>query len=181
MQTACPLFHDNMELIDIIPEFNLYEEFWKIYTKSDAVPPLYVSEDGFVERSIVCGNSDIEGTVINSVLGAGVHICKGAVVKDSIIMKNTVIGAGSQVNKAIIAEDVVVGENCELGVGENIPNKINPKVYSYGLVTIGENTVIPSNVKIGLNTAISGKTEESDYPDGILASGETLIKAGERV
>ena len=23
----------NMELIDIIPEFNLYEEFWKIYTK----------------------------------------------------------------------------------------------------------------------------------------------------
>ena len=171
----------NMELIDIIPEFNLYEEFWKIYTKSDAVPPLYVSEDGFVERSIVCGNSDIEGTVINSVLGAGVHICKGAVVKDSIIMKNTVIGAGSQVNKAIIAEDVVVGENCELGVGEDIPNKINPKVYSYGLVTIGETTVIPSNVKIGLNTAISGKTEESDYPDGILASGETLIKAGERV
>ena len=171
----------NMELIDIIPEFNLYEEFWKIYTKSDAVPPLYVSEDGFIERSIVCGNSDIEGTVINSVLGAGVHVCKGAVVKDSIIMKNTVIGAGSQVNKSIIAEDVVVGENCELGVGEDIPNKVNPKVYSYGLVTIGENTVIPSNVKIGLNTAISGVTEESDYPDGILASGETLIKAGERV
>ena len=171
----------NMELIDLIPEFNLYEEFWKIYTKSDAVPPLYVSEDGFIERSIVCGNSDIEGTVINSVLGAGVHVCKGAVVKDSIIMKNTVIGAGSQVNKSIIAEDVVVGENCELGVGEDIPNKVNPKVYSYGLVTIGENTVIPSNVKIGLNTAISGETEESDYPDGILASGETLIKAGERV
>ncbi|MCD8250332.1 MAG: glucose-1-phosphate adenylyltransferase, partial [Lachnospiraceae bacterium] len=30
----------NMELIDIIPEFNMYEEFWKIYTKSDAVPPM---------------------------------------------------------------------------------------------------------------------------------------------
>ncbi len=29
----------NMELIDIIPEFNLYEEYWKIYTKSQAVPP----------------------------------------------------------------------------------------------------------------------------------------------
>ena len=50
----------NMELIDIIPEFNLYEEFWKIYTKSDALPPLYVSEDEFIERSIVCGNSTIE-------------------------------------------------------------------------------------------------------------------------
>ena len=27
----------NMELIDIIPEFNLYEEFWKIYTKGDVI------------------------------------------------------------------------------------------------------------------------------------------------
>ena len=59
-------------------------------------------------------------------------------------------------------------------------SKVNPKVYSYGLVTIGEKTEIPANVQIGLNTAISGKTEEADYPDGILASGETLIKAGDR-
>ena len=170
----------NMELIDIIPEFNLYEEFWKIYTKSDALPPLYVSEDGFIERSIVCGNSTIEGTVIGSVIGAGVTIGKGAVVRDSIIMKDTVIGPGCTVDKSIIAEEVVIGENCKLGVGENIPNKVNPKVYSYGLVTIGEKTEIPANVQIGLNTAISGKTEEADYPDGILASGETLIKAGDR-
>ena len=170
----------NMELIDIIPEFNLYEEFWKIYTKSDAVPPLYVSEDGFIERSIVCGNSTIEGTVINSVIGANVHICKGAVVRDSIIMKNTTVGEGTQVDKSIIAEEVVIGDHCTLGVGEDIPNKVNPKVYSFGLVTIGENSVIPPNVQIGLNTAISGPTESEDYPNGILASGETLIKAGDR-
>ena len=169
-----------MELIDIIPEFNLYEEFWKIYTKSDAVPPLYVSEDGFIERSIVCGNSTIEGTVINSVIGANVHICKGAVVRDSIIMKNTTVGEGTQVDKSIIAEEVVIGDHCTLGVGEDIPNKVNPKVYSFGLVTIGEDSVIPSNVQIGLNTAISGPTESEDYPNGILASGETLIKAGDR-
>ena len=33
-----------MELIDIIPEFNLYEEYWKIYTKSDVIPPQFISE-----------------------------------------------------------------------------------------------------------------------------------------
>ena len=33
----------NMELIDIIPEFNLYEEYWKIYTKSDIIPPQFIS------------------------------------------------------------------------------------------------------------------------------------------
>lgn len=133
-----------------------------------------------IERSIVCGNSTIEGTVDRICIGAGVTIGKGAVVRDSIIMKDTVIGPGCTVDKSIIAEEVVIGENCKLGVGENIPNKVNPKVYSYGLVTIGEKTEIPANVQIGLNTAISGKTEEADYPDGILASGETLIKAGDR-
>ena len=43
----------NMELIDIIPEFNLYEEFWKIYTKSDILPPQYISSDAKIDRSII--------------------------------------------------------------------------------------------------------------------------------
>ena len=48
----------NMELIDIVPEFNLYEEYWKIYTKSDALPPQYFSEDSEVERSIIGERSE---------------------------------------------------------------------------------------------------------------------------
>ena len=105
---------------------------------------------------------------------------KGAVVRDSIIMKNTVVGAGCRVDKAIIAEEVRIGENCVLGTGENVPNRVNPKVYSFGLVTVGENTVIPSGVQIGLNTAVSGRTEREDYPNGVLESAGTLIKAGDR-
>ena len=80
----------NMELIDIIPEFNLYEEFWKIYTKSDAVPPQYISSESKIERSIISGGSNIYGEVYNSVIGSGVTIEEGTVVRDSIIMKNTV-------------------------------------------------------------------------------------------
>ena len=34
----------NMELIKTLPEFNLYEEFWKIYTKSDYQPPQYTGK-----------------------------------------------------------------------------------------------------------------------------------------
>ena len=33
----------NMELIDLIPEFNLYEEYWKIYTKQDIIEPQYIA------------------------------------------------------------------------------------------------------------------------------------------
>ena len=42
----------NMELIDIIPEFNLYEEYWKIYTKSDRIPPQYISGDAKVGAAL---------------------------------------------------------------------------------------------------------------------------------
>ena len=170
----------NMELIDIIPEFNLYEEFWKIYTKSDAVPPQYISSESKIERSIISGGSNIYGEVYNSVIGSGVTIEEGTVVRDSIIMKNTVIGKNCVIDHAIIAEEVEVSDGVVMGQGEDVPNKIQPKIYSFGLVTIGEDSYIPANVRIGKNTAISGNTTPEDYPGGVLESGESLIKAGDR-
>ena len=168
----------NMELIDIIPEFNLYEEYWKIYTKSDIIPPQYVSEDAVIERSIIGEGSEIFGEVHNSVIGAGVTVAKGAVIRDSIIMRESVIGAGSVVDKAVIAENVKIGSNVALGVGEYAPSKYDPKVYQFDLVTVGENSIIPDNVKVGKNTAVVGETIVEDYPDGLLASGDYIIKAG---
>ncbi|MBU9737412.1 glucose-1-phosphate adenylyltransferase [Diplocloster agilis] len=169
----------NMELIDIIPEFNLYEEFWKIYTKSDVIPPQYVSADARIERSIIGNGADIYGEVINSVISPGVIIGKGSVVRDSIIMKNTRIGENVVIDKAIIAENVEIDHDVQLGIGEDVPNKTEPRIYSFGLVTIGENSYIPSGVKVGKNTAIAGITKPDDYPDGVLESGETLTKAGD--
>ena len=166
----------NMELIDIIPEFNLYEEFWKIYTKGDIIRPQYIASEAVVERSIISEGAEIYGEVHNSVIGAGVTIKAGSVVRDSIIMKETTIESGCTVDKSIIAENVTVGENVVMGVGEEAPNVLKPAVYAFGLVTIAENSVIPSNVKIGKNTAISGKTTAEDYPGGELVSGGAIVK-----
>lgn len=168
----------NMELIDIIPVFNLYEEFWRIYTKSDILPPQYVAANAIVSRSIIGEGAEIYGEVYNSVIGPGVVIAEGAVVRDSIIMKNTVIGAGSQITKAIIAEDSEVGERVVMGVGEFAPSKLNEKIYAFDLVTVGERTYIPADVTIGKNVAISGVTTPEDYPDGKLESGDYIVKAG---
>ena len=136
----------NMELIDLIPEFNLYEEYWKIYTKSDIIQPQYLSADSIVEKSIIGEGSEIYGEVHSSVIGAGVTIGKGSVVRDSIIMKGTQIGENVVIDKAIIAENCSIGDNVTLGVGEEKPNKFNEKIYSFGLVTIGEDSEVPSNV-----------------------------------
>lgn len=171
----------NMELIDIIPEFNLYEEFWKIYTNSDIIPPQYIADTAIIDRSIIGDGAEIYGEVHNCVIGSGVTIGAGSVVRDSIIMKDVQIGAGCIIDKAIIAESVHISDNATLGTGADVPNKLKPNIYSFGLVTIGENSVIPEGVQIGKNTAISGVTVREDYPGGVLESGETLIKAGERL
>ncbi len=169
----------NMELVDLIPEFNLYEEYWKIYTKSDNVEPQYVSPDSIIEKSIIGEGSEIFGEVHHSVIGAGVTVGKGTVVRDSIIMKDTKIGDNCIIDKAIIAEDCEIKDGVEMGIGEEETSKLHNEIYAFGLVTIGENSYIPPNVKIGRNTAISGLTEKEDYPDGVLAGGEYIIKAGE--
>ena len=177
--TLSSYWEANMELIDIIPVFNLYEEFWKIYTKTDALPPQYVSKDAYIEKSIIGEGSEIYGQVYYSVIGTSVTIEEGAVVRDSIIMQGSVVKKGSVINKAIIAENVDIGENTQLGVGEEVPNVEKPKIYNSGLVTIGENSVIPDGIKIGKNTAISGVTVPEDYTDGMLPGGGIIIKAGE--
>lgn len=169
----------NMELIDIVPEFNLYEELWKVYTRADVIPPQYISGSAKVERSIIGEASEIYGTVRNSVIGSGVTIEEGAEVTDSIIMQNTTVGNGTVINKAIVAENVTIGNNCHVGFGDMAESKLDTEIYNSDLATIGENTVIPDNITIGRNTAVSGVTTLEDYKDGILESGGYIIKAGE--
>lgn len=172
-------WESNMELIDLIPVFNLYEEFWKIYTNSNTLPPQYISDQSKIDRSIISEGCDIYGEVYNSVIGAGVTVGKGTVIRDSIIMQDAVIGDNVVVEKSIIAENVIIGDGTQIGVGETAISKLDPKVYAFNIAVIGENSVVPKNVTVCKNTAISGITSEEDYPSGILAGGEYIIKAGE--
>ncbi len=169
----------NMELIDIVPVFNLYEDYWKIYTKSDKLPPQYMSADSVVEKCLIGEGSVICGKVYNSIIGCGVTIEEGTVVRDSIIMNDTTIGKNCEINKGIIAENVIIGNDVKLGVGEEIENDTAPHIYNHGLVTIGEKTVVPNGVSVGKNSVVSGNTTVADYPDMYLGSGKTLIKAGD--
>ena len=166
----------NMELIDLVPVFNLYEEYWKIYTKSGSLPPQYLGEHAYTERCLIGKGAEIYGTVTNSVIGSGVVIEEGAVVNNSIIMQDVTIGKGCRIEKAIIAENTKIGDSVVLGAFEYAESKYNKKVYAFDLVTIGENSVIPDGVTIGKNTAISGVTTPEDYTDGILESGGYIIK-----
>ena len=174
--TLSSYWQANMELIDLVPVFNLYEDYWKIYTRCDSLPPQYISTDARIERSIIGEGAEIYGSVYSSVVGTGVKIGKNSVVRDSILMKDVVIGEGCVIEKAIIAEETVVGNGVHLGVGGYAESALDSRVYCSDLVTIGEDSVIPSDVQIGKNTAIAGVTAQEDYPNGVLSAGATLIK-----
>ncbi len=169
----------NMELIDIVPEFNLYEEYWKIFTKSEILPPQYFSESSVIEKSIVGEGSEIYGRVYNSVIGCGVVIEEGSEICDSIIMNHVTIGKNCRINKSIVAEDTIIEDEVSMGISEEVSNEEFPHIYNHGLVCVGEKSRLPKGVTIGKNSCIYGITKADDYKDMHLESGKNLIKAGD--
>ncbi|WP_070001087.1 glucose-1-phosphate adenylyltransferase [Cellulosilyticum sp. I15G10I2] len=165
----------NMELTHTVPIFNLYDEFWKIYTNIEHQLPQYSGEKAMLQQSLISEGCEIYGEVYNSVLGPKVIIEEGAVVKNSIIMAETVIRQGAHLETCIISEKCEVGENAWIGVGENITHISKPHIYSDGITVVGDNTVIPRDIKIGKNCEVGGHTLEEHYNNGILESGHSLI------
>ncbi len=166
----------NMELIDIIPEFNLYEEYWRIFTKSEIVTPQFVGNESEIEKSIIGEGSQIFGKVYNSVLGCGVTIGKDTVVRDSIIMNGTVIGENCNIERGIIAEEAIIGDRVTIGNGEEVENETDPTIYTHGLVTIAEKSEIPSGLTIGKNSVLSGVFTIDEFTNETVSSGKTVIK-----
>ena len=144
------------------------------------LPPQYLSAGSVVERSIIGEGSEIYGQVYNSVIGCGVTVGEGTVIRDSIIMNETQIGSNCELYKAIVAENTVIEDDVRLGIGEEAENETDPHIYNSGIVAVGEKSVIPQGVAIGKNSVVFGVTTAEDYDNGKLPGGKTLIKAGDK-
>ena len=171
----------NMELIETLPKFNLYEDFWKIYTNNESQLPQYTGPNAVINTSIVSEGCCVMGEIYHSVIGASVTIEEGAVVRDSIIMENCVIRKGCVIDRCIIDRDTEIGENVTMGTGENIVNEEKPKIYNTGITVVGNTSKVPANVNIGKNCVIYGQTTADNYPDGRLESGKTVMIRKEAV
>ena len=169
-------WESNMDLIRTLPEFNLYEDFWKIYTNSDHQPPQYTALGSKTEEALLSDGCEIYGTVCRSIIGPGVVVEKGAVVKDSIIMADTIIGENALIDHCVIDEKCSIGKNVQMGVGENIPNEAKPNIYNTGITVLGMNSSVPDGIVMGKNCVIYGRTSPEDYPDGRLESGKAVVR-----
>lgn len=171
-------WESNMDLIKRVPEFNLFDHNWKIYTTNPVMPAHYIGENGSVKRSVVAEGCKVYGTVRNAVLFPGVIVEEGAHVEGSIIMAKSVIGKNSRVEKAIFAESVTVGDDVQIGLGEDTVNEAMPNIYNSGITVIAEGAHVPTGAKLGKNVVIHKDVTGDDYKSLDVASGQTVFKGG---
>ena len=95
-------YEANLDLIDVDNANSLFHENWPIYTvTSDAAPTKYY-EQADVKNSLVSNGCSIKGIVENCVLGRGVTIEDGAVVKNSVILAYSRIGKDVHVENQVV-------------------------------------------------------------------------------
>ena len=95
-------FNANMDLLDYDRVLDLFKPDWPIYTRTnDSCPAQYYSGVE-VKQSMVSNGCLIEGDVVNSVIGRGCVIKKGAVVKNSVILPGAVIGEDVHIENVVV-------------------------------------------------------------------------------
>ena len=112
----------NMDLVQVTPELNLYDDSWPIWTWQEQRPPAkFVFDDetrrGSAIDSTVSGGCIISGaTVRRSMLFSGVHVHSFSVVEDSVILPNVQIGRDCIVKKCILDRDCILADGTQIGV-----------------------------------------------------------------
>lgn len=177
--TIQAFWESNMDLVSRVPEFNLYDSEWKIYTPNPVKSAHYIGSDATVKKSLVAEGCQVYGRVINSILFPGAVVEEGAVVEDSIIMSNSSICRNASLKRCIISEWATVGENAVLGEGQDIDNHYKPGIYNSGITVVGESAVIPAGAKIGKNVMIDIEVTEEDFPSLEIESGTSVFKGGD--
>ena len=165
-----------MEQLDDLPQLNLYDENWRIHTRSEERPPAKILEGSSVRRSMVSHGCVINrATVDHSVLSPGVMVNEGAQIRDSIIMTDTVIGAGAVLDRVIVDKQVHVGANCHLGYGDDYTvNQLEPNRLNTGITIVGRKARVPHNTRAGRNVLIGTDVTESDFESSEIPSGDTV-------
>ncbi|GJF16574.1 glucose-1-phosphate adenylyltransferase [Mycolicibacterium cyprinidarum] len=141
-------FDAHMDLVAPLPEFNLYNSTWPIFTSYGALPPAKLVE-GELGKAIETYNSILSpgvvitgGTVSQSVLSPSCRVGSGSVVSDSVLLNGVRIGDGAVVRNAIIDKNVEVPAGAEIGVDPEA-DKARGFIVQDGLTVLSKGQDVP--------------------------------------
>ncbi|MGB3366970.1 MAG: glucose-1-phosphate adenylyltransferase subunit GlgD [Acidaminobacteraceae bacterium] len=121
MNSVQSYFKSSMKLLDRSVFNDIFKAHGKIHTKVKDEPSSLYKDTSCVTNSILANGSIIEGTVENSIIFRGVHIKKGSIVRNSIIMRGCVIGETANLNYVIADKNVIISDKKTLMGDENVP------------------------------------------------------------
>ena len=141
-------FDAHMDLISVMPVFNLYNTEWPIFTQQINLPPAKFVHDGEGNQgrttdSIVSLGTVVSGGIVErSVLSPWVKINSNALVTDSVILDGVVIGRNATVRRAILDKSVVVADGAAVGVDRQRDLDRGFTVTESGITVVAKGTLV---------------------------------------
>ena len=138
----------HMDLISVMPIFNLYNTDWPIFTQQVNLPPAKFVHDGEGNQgrttdSIVSLGVVVSGGIVErSVLSPWVKVSSHALVTDSVILDGVQIGRNATVRRAILDKGVVVADGAMIGVDSQRDAERGFTITETGITVVGKGVVV---------------------------------------
>jgi glucose-1-phosphate adenylyltransferase len=111
----------NMELTKVVPDLNMYDKEWPIWTYQEQLPPakFVFDEDerrGFAVGSLVSGGCIISGSSVrHSLLYSNVKVHSYSTIEDSVLLPNVDVGRNVKIRRAVVDKDCIIPEGLVVG------------------------------------------------------------------
>jgi glucose-1-phosphate adenylyltransferase len=139
-------YQANMDLVQVVPELNLYDRDWPIRTHQPQLPPpKFVFREGASGRrgealdSLVCPGCILSGGQVETcILSPNVRINSYARVEESILFSGVDVGRGARIKRAIIDKEVHIPRDTVIGYDLEHDRRRGFTVTEQGIVVIAK-------------------------------------------
>ncbi len=114
----------NIDLTDIVPELDLYDRTWPLWTFAEISPPAKFVHDvdgrrGMAVSSLVSGDCIVSGSLVRrSLLFTGVRAHSHSTLEEAVVLPRCHIGRDARLRRVVIDRGVIIPEGLVVGEDE---------------------------------------------------------------
>jgi glucose-1-phosphate adenylyltransferase len=119
--TVDAYFDANIDLTDVVPELDLYDRSWPLWTYAEILPPAKFVHDidgrrGVAISSLVSGDCIVSGSSITrSLLFTGVRANSYSNLEEAVVLPRCQIGRGARLRRVVLDRGVVIPPGLVVG------------------------------------------------------------------